>query len=65
MVENEKLRSEVVDLRGIAEAAEEALVAVDENEELKKELARYKKICLSREKELLELKGVSAEAESF
>jgi hypothetical protein len=28
-------------------------------------VVRYKKICLSRERELLEIKGVSADAESF
>ena len=65
MAENEKLRGEVEELRSIAEAANAALVALDENEALKKELRRFKKICMSRERELLELKGVSPEAESF
>jgi hypothetical protein len=65
MAENEALTMECDELRGIAEAAKAALEAADENEELKRELARYKKICESREKELLAIKGVSADAESF
>lgn len=66
MVENDQLRQVQKELENIASAADVALAtAMDENEELKRELRRFKKICQSREKELLELKGVSAEAESF